>query len=202
MSAGTKFTLNAREAGPSPTYLQFLLLSGPKLGRPDKANGAAIEVYRSPSPISGLMRERNLLSLSRVRVPPQSPCDPMHRRSGAALHYVLSGVGAEFTQDRATTKGPGSVSYEPNGLLYQWSNPGDTPLIYLLFNINPKEEPPVVESAEYLKDPFLGNSHVTWAIYCVFLSMIMTVLVAAKIGADDDHGIKTSARSRKKWWKK
>ena len=202
MSAGTKFRLNARDAGRSPTYLQFLLLSGPQSEPSDDVSRAAIEVYRSPSPISGLMRERNLLTLSRVRVPPQSPCDPMHRRSGAALHYVLSGAGAEFTQDRATTKGPGSVSYEPNGLLYQWSNPGVTPLVYLLFNVNPKEESPVVGSSESIKDQFSANSHVTWAIYCVVLSMIFTVLVAAGITVDDYHEIKPRSLRKKKWWKK
>jgi len=35
-------------------------------------------------------------------------------------------------------KGPGSLIYEPFGLVHQWGNPGDVPLIFLAFNINPE----------------------------------------------------------------
>ncbi len=192
LSSGTTFTVNTRDAGPLSTYLQFVLSSGP---RPfDKLSGNEIEIYRSPSPISGLMPERNLLSLIRVMVPPQSPCDPLHRRAGAALHYVLSGTGAEFTESRAISEGSGSVSYEPNKLLYQWGNPGLTPLIYLLLNVNPEGEPAVVGAAEEEKDPFSGDSHVTWAIYCVGFSMILTVLVSARMSIDKHHGWRPRSR--------
>jgi hypothetical protein len=91
-------------------------------------------------------------------------------------------------------KGPGSVSYEPSGLFYQWSNPGLKPLVYLLFNVNPNKEPPVVEFTEYAKDPFSGNSHVNWAIGCVALSAILTALVAGGITGHQQHG--------RKWWRK
>lgn len=189
MPAGTKFTLSAENVGQPSTYLQFLLSpDGPRSNPPNEVNGTAIEVYRSPSSIPGLMLERNFLSLSRTLVPPQSPCDPLHRRSGAALHYILSGAGAEFTENRAMTKGPGSVSYEPGGLFYQWSNPGSKPLVYLLFNVNPKEEPPVVEFTEYTKDPFSGSSHVNWAIGCVALSAILTALVAGGVTGHQQSG--------------
>jgi hypothetical protein len=102
------------------------------------------EIYRSPSPIPGLTHEDYMLSLSRVPVPPMAPPDPLHRRSGAALHYVLSGVGAEFADGQGSAKGPGSISYEPSGLVYQWSNPGLKPLIYLVFNLNPMSQDAVV----------------------------------------------------------
>ena len=73
----------------------------------------------SPSQSPGLIRETSLLSLAKVPLPPQSPYDPLHQRSGAALHYILVGVGAEFAEGRATAKRPGSVWYEPRGLEQQ-----------------------------------------------------------------------------------
>jgi mannose-6-phosphate isomerase-like protein (cupin superfamily) len=163
--AGTKFTLKAHAAERSPTYLQFLLSPAPEPEAVDQPTGISVEVYRSPSPIPGLIRETSLLSLAKVPVPPESPCDPLHQRSGAALHYILSGVGAEFTEGRATAKGPGSVSYEPRGFVYQWSNPGSQPLVYLVFNVNPKNLPPVVEVEDRPADPFSTDSHITLAIY-------------------------------------
>jgi hypothetical protein len=114
MPAGTRFALKADGAGQSPTYLQFLLASAPG-SAPAQSIGTSVEVYRSPSPIPGLMPKSNLVTLSRVPVPPESPCDPLHQRSGAALHYILAGVGAEFTVTRAMARAPGSVSYEPRG---------------------------------------------------------------------------------------
>jgi oxalate decarboxylase/phosphoglucose isomerase-like protein (cupin superfamily) len=35
-------------------------------------------------------------------------------------------------------RGPGSLIYEPYDLVHQWGNPGDTPLTFLTFNINPE----------------------------------------------------------------
>lgn len=135
MPAGTRFTLRAEGTGESPTYLQFLLSPAPEAGHADQPTGTSVEVYHSPSPIPGLMQVRNKLSLSRVLVSPEAPCDPLHQRSGAALHYILSGVGAEFTETRARAREPGSISYEPRGFIYQWSNPGSKPLICLVFKM-------------------------------------------------------------------
>jgi mannose-6-phosphate isomerase-like protein (cupin superfamily) len=140
---GTSFTPKTTDTRP-PTYLQFLLASNSQPNDPDSRGGTRIEIYRSPSPISGLTQKDYILSLSKVPVPPQAPPDPLHRRSGAALHYVVSGVGAEIAEGRASAKGPGSISYEPSELMYQWSNPGMVPLIYLVFNLNPKGEDAVV----------------------------------------------------------
>lgn len=193
MPAGTRFALKADGAGQSPTYLQFLLASAPG-SEPAQPIGTSVEVYRSPSPLPGLLPGSNLLTLNRVAVPPELPCDPLHQRSGVALHYILAGVGAEFTVTRARARPPGSVSYEPHGLVYQWSNPGSKPLIYLVFNINPKGVPPVVDPDDY--DAFLANSHVTWAIYCIALSLVLTVLVFATTSVDHDQ--KTDDRPRKR----
>ena len=110
---------------------------------------------------------------------PQSPPDPMHRRTGAALHYVLSGVGAEFGEGNAAARGPGSVSYEPAGFTYQWSNPGAQPLIYLVFNVNPKDIEPVIVQDQQPQDPFERDPHLTLAIYCVGISMFLTLMVTS-----------------------
>jgi mannose-6-phosphate isomerase-like protein (cupin superfamily) len=197
LQAGSKFTLKAN-GKTRPTYLQFLLSSTSGSDIPSDANGTSVEIYRSPAPVPGLMHERNLLSLSRVPVPPQSLPDPLHRRTGAALHYILSGVGAEFADGRAIARGQGSVSYEPAGLTYQWSNPGLKPLVYLLFNVNPKDIDPVITQDQQPADPFSRDPHLTWAIYCVAISMILMLIISSgtiaeyhrqktRIDRDDDH---------------
>jgi mannose-6-phosphate isomerase-like protein (cupin superfamily) len=187
MPAGTKFTLTADPANLSATYLQFLLSPAPESEAADQPAGTSVEVYRSPSSIPGLIREASLLTLAKVPVPPQSPCDPLHQRSGAALHYIVSGVGAEFTEGRAAARGPGSISYEPRGLVYQWSNPGSEQLVYLVFNVNPKNLPPVVEVDGPPADVFSTDSRITWAIYCIVVSMILIVIVSATTRVDHRH---------------
>jgi mannose-6-phosphate isomerase-like protein (cupin superfamily) len=187
LPSGTRFTLKADASERSPTYLQFLLSPAAQPDVVDHPAGVSIEMYRSPSPVPGLIREASLLSLARIPVPPQSPYDSLHQRSGAALHYVLSGVGAEFTEGRATAKGPGSISYEPRGLVYQWSNPESKPLVYLVFNVNPKNLPPVVEVEDRPADPFSVDPHITWAICCIGLSVILMVIVCATTSGDHRH---------------
>jgi hypothetical protein len=196
LPAGTRFALKAQGEQPAPsTYLQFLLVP-PSGVEPAQPVGASVEVYRSPSPIPALMPNRNLLSLSRVAVPPRAPCDSLHQRSGAALHYILAGVGAEFAENQAIARGPGSVSFEPHGLVYQWSNPDSKPLVYLVFNINPKDEPPVIAVDDHPEDPFSVNPHITWAIYCVALSIVLTLLVGAARTLDDDQKSDEHRRKR------
>jgi len=186
LSAGTNFTLRA-DSGERPlTYLQFLLSSASQPEIVDQQTGISIEVYRSASPIPGLIRETSLLSLAEVPVPPRSPYDSLHQRSGAALHYILSGFGAEFREGRAIEAHPGSISYEPRGLVYKWSNPGTKPLIYLVFNVNPQNLPPVVEVEDNPVDPFSVDPHITWAICCIGLAMILTSIVAC-VTALGDH---------------
>lgn len=191
---GTKYVFKNRETNVRSRYLHFVLYPDLNQQPPTMGSHAEHEIFRSPTPILGIMRERNLLTLSRVEVAPQSPCDPLHQRSGTALHYVLSGDGAEFTKDRAVAKGPGSISYEPNGLAYQWSNPGTNPLIYLLFNVNPKGKPPVIAADAPLADPFSADTNLTKAIWCVGLAMILTAIVVAGIAADTHGGVKPGKR--------
>lgn len=182
--ARAAFTLTSWGTHRPPTYLHFLLTQNPTPDAEDDANGTSVELYRSSSPVPGLIPDRNLLTLSRVPVPAQSPPDPLHQRSGAALHYVLSGVGAEFGHGQASTRGPGSISYQPAGYTYQWSNPGLNPLIYLLFNVNPKDAEPVILLEQRVADPFGRDAHLTWAIYCVMLSMLLMVIISSSAAAD------------------
>jgi len=88
---------------------------------------------------------------------------------------------------RATAKGPGSVSYEPRGFVYQWSNPGSQPLVYLVFNVNPKNLPAVVEIEDRPEDPFSTDPHMTLAIYCIAASVILTLIVCATTRVDHRH---------------
>jgi hypothetical protein len=102
----------------------------------------------------------------------------------------------------AVARGPGSVSYEPAGLAYQWSNPGLSPLIYLLFNVNPKDVDPVIVLDQRPEDPFSGDPHRTWALYCVAISMILMLVVSSATVADYYDDLRTGVRRGKKWWKK
>jgi mannose-6-phosphate isomerase-like protein (cupin superfamily) len=177
VQAGSKFTLKSLDANHSPTYLRFLLSPSPGSEAADEADGTSVELYRSPTPVPGLMHERNVLSLTRVPVPPQALPDLLHRRTGAALHYVISGVGAEFGDGKTMVRGPGSVSYQPAGFSYQWGNPGLKPLIYLVFNVSPKDLDPIIVEDQQPEDPFARDPHLTVAIYCVGISMFLTVMV-------------------------
>jgi mannose-6-phosphate isomerase-like protein (cupin superfamily) len=200
--AGAKFRLLSNGTQRPPTYLHFLLSPASAGDIAADENGTAVELYRSSSPVPGLTPERNLLSLSRVPVPPQSPPDPLHRRTGAALHYVLSGAGAEFGEGQATARWPGSISYQPAGYAYQWSNPGLYPLIYLLFNVNPKDEEPVIGIEQNSADVVSRDPHLTWAMYCVAISMILTLVVSSGAIADYRRQKKTGADRDNKWWRK
>jgi class 3 adenylate cyclase len=39
---------------------------------------------------------------------------------------------------KAEARGPGSLIYEPYAVVHQWGNPGNEPLTFLAFNINPE----------------------------------------------------------------
>src|SRR5206468_12604982 len=65
---------------------------------------------------------------------------PTRRSSdlGAALYFIISGTGANTVDGKTEARGPGSLIYEPYALVHQWGNPGNEPLIFLAFNINPE----------------------------------------------------------------
>ena len=144
IAAGRHVVLKAANDIPS-TLMHFMLSRVVDLDRPEAAAPATtIEVLRMPKPIPGLKPGRFDLNLTLVTFPPHIPSNPPHHRSGAALYYILSGAGANTIGGKTETKGVGSMIYEPFGLVHQWANPGDEPLRFIAFNINPEGVPAVL----------------------------------------------------------
>jgi len=67
-------------------------------------------------------------------------CPPTRRTIGQAqlLYFIISGTGANTVDGKTQARGPGSLIFEPYALVHQWGNPGNEPLIFLAFNINPE----------------------------------------------------------------
>lgn len=137
IEGGKAVVLKAGSGGPS-TFLHFFLASAGDLDRPAETAPAAVrELYRTAAPIPALKPSPYDLNLTRVTFPAQMLSNPPHYRSGAALDHIISGTGADTVEGNATAKGPGSLIYEPYGLVHQWGNPGNEPFTFLAFNINP-----------------------------------------------------------------
>jgi quercetin dioxygenase-like cupin family protein len=133
---GKMAELKAGAAAPS-IFLHFFLSSIADLDRPTAAAPAvARELYRTAAPIPDLKPGGYDLNLTQVTFPAQMPSNPPHHRSGAALYYIVSGTGANTIDGKTEAKGPGSLIYEPYGLVHQWGNPGNEPLTFVAFNIN------------------------------------------------------------------
>jgi quercetin dioxygenase-like cupin family protein len=138
IAGGETAALTAGSRGPS-TFLHFFLVPAVKLGRPAETAPAAVrELYRTANPIPDLKPGGYDLNLTRVTFPAQMPSNPTHHRSGAALYFIISGTGANTVDGKTEARGPGSLIYEPYALVHQWGNPGNEPLIFLAFNINPE----------------------------------------------------------------
>ena len=138
IAGGKTAALTAGSGGPS-TFLHFFLAPAADLDRPAEPAPAAVsELYRAASPIPDLKPGGYDLNLTRVTFPAQMPSTPPHHRSGAALYYVISGTGANTVDGTTAQRAPGSLIYEPYGLVHQWGNPGSEPLTFLAFNINPE----------------------------------------------------------------
>jgi quercetin dioxygenase-like cupin family protein len=137
--AGGKTAALTAGNGGSSTFLHFSLAPAVDLGRPTATAPAAVrELYRTPHPIPDLKPGGYDLNLTRVTFPAGMPSNSPHHRSGAALYYILSGTGANTVDGKTEARGPGSLIYEPYALVHQWGNPGNEPLIFLAFNINPE----------------------------------------------------------------
>jgi quercetin dioxygenase-like cupin family protein len=137
IAGGSAAKLRAGDGGPS-TFLHFLLAPTADLDKPLEAPPAVVqELYRTAAPLPALKPGRYDLNLTRVTFPAQMPSNSPHHRSGAALYYIISGTGANTVEGKLETKTPGSLIYEPFGLVHQWGNPGPEPLTFLAFNINP-----------------------------------------------------------------
>jgi quercetin dioxygenase-like cupin family protein len=138
IAKGGAATLKAGDGEPS-IFLHFLLASSADLDETLEAAPAAVqELYRTAAPLPALKPGRYDLSLTRVTFPPQMPSNSPHHRSGAALYYVISGTGANTVGGKLEARTPGSLIYEPFGLVHQWGNPGAVPLTFLAFNISPE----------------------------------------------------------------
>jgi quercetin dioxygenase-like cupin family protein len=135
---GNTAVLKAGSGGPS-TFLHFFLVPAADLDRPAETAPAVVkELYRTAAPIPDLKPGSYDLNLTRVTFPAAMPSNPPHHRSGAALYYIISGTGANSVGGDTASRGPGSLIYEPYGLVHQWGNPGSEPLTFLAFNINPE----------------------------------------------------------------
>jgi quercetin dioxygenase-like cupin family protein len=138
IAGGKTAMLTAGSRRPS-TFLHFFLVPAVDLDRSVETAPAAVrELYRSETPIPDLKPGGYDLNLTRVTFPAQMPSNPPHHRSGAALYYIISGTGANTVDGKTEARGPGSLIYEPYALVHQWGNPGNEPLIFLAFNINPE----------------------------------------------------------------
>jgi quercetin dioxygenase-like cupin family protein len=138
VARGTAAELTAGSGAPS-TLLYFALARATDLDVPPApAPAAATELYRTAAPIPDLRPGGYDLNLTRVTFPAEMPSNAPHHRSGAALYYIVSGTGANTVNGRTEARGPGSLIYEPFGLVHQWGVPGAEPLTFLVFNINPE----------------------------------------------------------------
>ena len=138
IAGGKPAALTAGSGGPS-IFLHFVLVPAVDLDWPAETAPAAMrELYRTATPIPDLKPGGYDLNLTRVTFPAQMPSNLPHHRSGAALYYIISGTGANTVDGKTEARGPGSLIYEPYGLVHQWGNPGNEPLIFLAFNINPE----------------------------------------------------------------
>ena len=138
IDTGNTVALKAGDAAPS-TFLQFLLARAADLDQPPETPpGAVKELYRTAAPLPDLKPGSYDINLTRVTFPAGMPSNPPHHRSGAALYYIVSGTGANTVDGKMASKEPGSLIYEPFGLVHQWGNPGAEPLTFLAFNINPE----------------------------------------------------------------
>jgi quercetin dioxygenase-like cupin family protein len=141
---GESATLKA--AGPEPAvFLHFLLLPTADLEKVLEGSPAAVtELYRTTAPIPSLKSGPYEFTLTRVTFPPRMPSNPPHYRSGGALYYIASGTGTMTVEGKTDTKPAGSRLFEPYGMVHQWGNPGDTPLVLLQANISPEGVPAVI----------------------------------------------------------
>ncbi len=136
IAAGMAVELKPAAGAPS-TLLQFLLSPASDLDRPTATGPAAAkELYRTAAPIPDLKSGTYDLNLTQVTFPAGMPSNAPHYRSGGALYYIVSGTGANTVGGKTEAKGPGSLIYEPYGLVHQWGNPGNEPLTFVSFNIN------------------------------------------------------------------
>jgi quercetin dioxygenase-like cupin family protein len=147
LANGSTAKLKAGGSEPS-TFLHFVLVPAADLDKPlEAAPAIGHELYRTEAPLPSLKPGRYDLTLSRITFPAQMASNAPHHRSGAALYYILSGTGANTIEGTPHNRAAGALIYEPFGLVHQWGNPGEVPLVFLVFNINPEGVTAVVPGA-------------------------------------------------------
>ena len=102
------------------------------------------DLYRTPGPVPDLKTGPYEFSLTRVALPPAMLANPTHYRSGAALYYILAGTGAFTAAGKTEPRSAGMPHFEPSGLVHQWANPGETPLVLIQANISQEGIPAVL----------------------------------------------------------
>jgi len=140
---------NVSASGSEPTtLLLFVLTPRPNQRKPLLDRPAVVrELCRTPEPLPGLQAGPYELSLTRVTLPAGMSADPPHVRSGAALNYVLAGAGLFTAEGKTEGRTVGMPDFELNGLVYQWANPGDAPLVLLQANLSQEGKPAVLPAS-------------------------------------------------------
>jgi quercetin dioxygenase-like cupin family protein len=135
-------------AGPAG-FLHFILQREADLRSGSGANAKGLHVlHQSAAPIPGLQAGPHEFLLFQNTFMPHTPANPPHRRSGAALYYVLSGQGEIRFEGKTELRSTGAIQYEPNTFVHQWGNPNDTPMVLVRMNISREGAPFVIfESA-------------------------------------------------------
>lgn len=144
IAGGMNTTFKASASEPA-VFLHFVLLTVDELGKPTQGRPAVVtELYKTASPIPGLKPGPYEFTLTRATFPPRQPINPPHRRSGAAMYYILSGPGMFTTGGKTEPKPAGAIHYEPYDLVHQWANPRDAPLVIIQANISQEGVPAVI----------------------------------------------------------
>jgi quercetin dioxygenase-like cupin family protein len=145
--AGNAATIGA-SGSESGNLLLFVLTPRPNQRKPLLRRPAGLtELCRTPDPLPGLQAGPYELSLTRVTLPAGMPADQPHFRSGAALNYVLAGTVLFTAEGKTEGRTAGTTGFELNGLVYQWANPGDTPLVLLQANLSREGMPAVAPAS-------------------------------------------------------
>jgi quercetin dioxygenase-like cupin family protein len=147
LATGQEVTITAAEA--EPAGLLLFVLTGLPNQRPPLNRPAAIrELFRTPEALPSLRAGPYEFSLTRVTFPAGMAPNPPQSRVGATLYCVIAGTGSLTSDGKTETEPTGASGIELDGSVFQWANPGDTPLVVLEVGISPEGEPaahPAVE---------------------------------------------------------
>lgn len=141
--AGTPASFTAGAESPVE-FLHFLLVPAPQVERTiSPKSGDVAEVFRIPEPMVDIPPGAYDFQLDTLTLDSDTPPNPPHYRTGAAVYYVLSGTPTILIDGEATRAPAGTFVYEPRGLVHQWSNPGEQPATFVVAHISPKGSPTI-----------------------------------------------------------